>query len=146
MLNLLPKISFNLETSILNSNSALSNGGVDAIQNSVLRYKKFLFLAKSFPNIPLVPTSDIDEVWHEHLLHPKFYFKDCANYFGYILNHNPVRDEKSKLKLEESFIKTSQLWNQLFNEEYNNRLLSSLCGVCNSDCDTDNGVDNGNGK
>lgn len=33
--------------------------------------------------------SDVDEVWHAHILHTQTYAEDCEDYFGHFLHHLP---------------------------------------------------------
>ncbi len=55
---------------------------------AINRYKMFLYLQFIFPDMELVPTKEIDEVWHAHILvDTSVYIKDCQNLFGYILHH-----------------------------------------------------------
>lgn len=137
-----PEISFDIVGSILNSKSPLKDGGEISVLESVMRYKKFLWLAKHYPNYNLVPTADVDECWHEHMLNPKFYYIDCFNYFGKILNHVPLRNKEMANELNIAATKTELLWKKEFKEEYKNEYLSALCGSeegscckqCKSDC------------
>lgn len=52
-------------------------------------YQKFLALCWAYPTLRLVPTRDIDAVWHTHILDTKKYAEDCSRVFGYFLHHNP---------------------------------------------------------
>ena len=55
---------------------------------AISRYKIFLSVLFIFPEIELVPTKEIDEVWHAHILvDTSVYIQDCQNLFGYILHH-----------------------------------------------------------
>lgn len=58
-------------------------------------YKSFLFLIYKYrcTKIPLVPTREIDEFWHTHILFTKKYFEDCHNIFGEYIHHNPAEDD-----------------------------------------------------
>jgi hypothetical protein len=37
----------------------------------------------------LRPESDVDAVWHEHILHTKRYAQDCESIFGAFVHHDP---------------------------------------------------------
>ncbi len=39
--------------------------------------------------VGLTPTREIDEVWHNFILHTKFYDEYCQNNFGRFIHHNP---------------------------------------------------------
>ncbi|MUG94105.1 hypothetical protein F7734_17585 [Scytonema sp. UIC 10036] len=57
-------------------------------------YKMFLCLHFLFPDTELIPTKEIDEVWHTHiLLNTDRYIQDCQELYGYILHHySPVNE------------------------------------------------------
>src|SRR5258708_5714040 len=40
---------------------------------SLQRYKNFLWLHKLHPKVSLVPTKEIDECWHNHILYTRDY-------------------------------------------------------------------------
>src|SRR3990167_7197635 len=53
-------------------------------------YKKYLYLILKYGDqYPLVPTIDIDEFWHMHILDTKKYMADCEAIFGRYLHHYP---------------------------------------------------------
>jgi hypothetical protein len=54
-------------------------------------YKLFLtLLAKHPADIEEIPVSkDVDEFWHNHILHTLKYANDCQKVFGNFLHHNP---------------------------------------------------------
>jgi hypothetical protein len=56
---------------------------------AIRRYKTFLFVSYLYPNMRLVPTQDVDRVWHCHLLHTRKYRGDCELLFGYFIDHEP---------------------------------------------------------
>lgn len=58
----------------------------DAVET---QYKGFLALAKLFPDDMHVPTVDIDEMWHTHILDTRKYMADCFAIFGSYLHHYP---------------------------------------------------------
>lgn len=79
-------------------------------------YKNYLFLVKKHLPQNLVPTKEIDEFWHNHILHTKNYINDCMQIFGFYLHHEPANiastDETTQL------IKDFQNTKQLYLEEY----------------------------
>jgi hypothetical protein len=60
-------------------------------------YRKYLYLTQVFQN-PISPTSDVDSIWHEHILHTNKYAIDCQKVFGKFLHHFPT---PSKWKAEQ---------------------------------------------
>jgi|CXWL01.1.fsa_nt_gi hypothetical protein len=66
----------------------------DRLSISEYHYRQFMALCKSFPDENItVPSSDIDEVWHSHILHTEKYADDCNEYFGFFLHHSPFNEE-----------------------------------------------------
>jgi hypothetical protein len=55
----------------------------------IAEYHKFLFLIHEHPTANIVPRHLVDEVWHDHILHTKDYFKDCERVFGHFIHHIP---------------------------------------------------------
>lgn len=52
-------------------------------------YKAYLLLFALYPSEEHVPTHDIDEMWHSHILDTQKYMSDCDHIFGYYLHHYP---------------------------------------------------------
>lgn len=53
------------------------------------QYRGFLFVKWKYPKKINIPTRNIDEYWHAHILYTKKYFKDCDRIFGKYQHHNP---------------------------------------------------------
>lgn len=76
------------------------------------RYKTFLFVCYLYPQIRLVPTQEIDCVWHAHLLHTRLYRQDCQRLFGYFIDHEPdsaFEGEAEGQNGDEAFVHTQSL-------------------------------------
>lgn len=80
-------------------------------------YKKFLLLRKKYPiDVELVPSQEMDEIWHNHILDTKKYIEDCNSIFGFYLNHNPYdSDNKESLSITLNGFEHTQ---ELFFKEY----------------------------
>jgi hypothetical protein len=52
-------------------------------------YKNYLASAAINQNVKLVPSSEVDDMWHEHILDTRKYMKDCQEILGYYLHHVP---------------------------------------------------------
>jgi hypothetical protein len=52
-------------------------------------YRQFLKLAAKYPDAPLVPSEEVDEFWHMHILDTQRYGADCERIFGYMIHHDP---------------------------------------------------------
>ena len=92
----------------------------DDLLGAIERYKKFLLLCGRFPDAPIAPCRDIDDIWHLHMLKPVAYHDDCIRLFGYILDHDggfgAAEDEAPEL--DRIFGSTATLWEQEFGEPY----------------------------
>ena len=71
-----------------------------AVQN----YKRYMAVTKALGGVQLVPSGDIDEIWHMHILDTRAYMKDCEQLFGEFLHHYPffgmLGDENHRQWLE----------------------------------------------
>ena len=71
------------------SEKSLLGDDQEFIEEVALMYRAFLFLCKNYPNEVIVPTREVDEFWHLHILDTRAYQKDCQKIFGYYLHHYP---------------------------------------------------------
>lgn len=91
----------------------------DAITISKL-YKNFLWLQRKYgQKHDIVPTEEIDEFWHNHILDTRKYKEDCQKIFGFYLDHYPYFgiDEKSDMgDLYAAFDNTLALYKEEFGD------------------------------
>lgn len=87
----------------------------DAMQCGKL-YKNFLYLQKKYPHTGLVPTREIDEFWHNHILYTENYFADCQQIFGHYLHHQPVSGEVDEEAISIAFAQTKLLYLEEFKQ------------------------------
>ncbi len=90
-------------------------------EDSVRRYKNCLILLVKYPGTAFIPTPDIDEVWHAHILHTKEYLRDSKEIFGRFLHHDPVTTkttDERKQEMNHNYIKLAQLYEREFHELY----------------------------
>ena len=93
----------------------------ECVAEAATRYAKFIYLAQKYPDAIIAPSKDIDEMWHQHMLHPVAYHNDCTTNFGEILDHNGgfgSASEEEWSQLIELFDATAELWLREFGEEY----------------------------
>ncbi len=100
-------------------------------------YRRFLYLIKLHPDVPLVPTEELDELWHQHILDTRKYAEDCQNIFGFFLHHNPNLEKGSK-ELETLFEQTKKLYKKSFLTEIRNSVAclgngASCAGRCHAE-------------
>ncbi len=79
-------------------------------------YKNFLLLTKKHWPQSLVPTRQIDEFWHNHILYTQNYFNDCQQIFGHYLHHLPASPDEDPDQLVKAFSNTKQLYFAEFNQ------------------------------
>ncbi len=72
----------------MDENTGLGWEQVFTEEVSVL-YRVFLFLCKMYPQEIIVPTKEVDEFWHLHILDTQNYHLDCQQIFGHYLHHFP---------------------------------------------------------
>lgn len=65
---------------------------IEQAVSAILNYLLFLYLTHLYPHVLLVPTAEIDAVWHCHILHTQKYQEDCQFLFGYYLDHQPENE------------------------------------------------------
>ncbi len=69
-------------------------------------YRYFLVLNEIYPNISIVPSKEIDKVWHTHILDTAKYREDCERIFGRFIDHFPyfgMRGEEDAKNLQDTF-------------------------------------------
>lgn len=98
-------------------------------------YRRFLYLIKTNPGKSLVPTEEIDEFWHLHILDTAKYAKDCEALFGYFLHHNPNLKKGSE-ELTRRFGETNSLYEKIFSPEKRSG-VGTICGGESNKLDTE---------
>jgi hypothetical protein len=65
-------------------------------QRAIAEYKKFVFLTV-VANHQVVPSDQVDQVWHAHVLLTKSYWEEfCPKVLGKKLHHHPARGGKTE--------------------------------------------------
>ena len=89
---------------------------INFLKQGVEEYYKFLNLRNYAPDQIIVPTLQIDLMWHTHILSSlTAYQKDCISIMKTEFNHDDSIEDKS---LEEYFKTTKYLWNKHYEEDY----------------------------
>lgn len=86
------------------------------LQDAFCRYEMMLQLMKDNPTQFIVPTYDIDLIWHTHLAFPSRYQEDCLRLAGRPINHDDKvgHDRSPNSFLTVSSAQTEQLWKATF--------------------------------
>nr|XP_036578938.1 chloroperoxidase [Colletotrichum truncatum]KAF6786321.1 chloroperoxidase [Colletotrichum truncatum] len=85
------------------------------LAQSINRYRNFFHLIGAHPGTVMVPTLDIDLVWHTHQLSPLRYRAYSKKMAGRLIDHD---DEISADRLQELSTDMQGLWRQEFGTEY----------------------------
>ncbi len=98
-------------------------------------YKRFLLLSVKYPDMPTIPTSDVDAFWHYHILDTMKYADDCQNAFGFFLHHFPylgMRGEEDAQNLQDASILTHDLYLKEFGEpmSFSKTEEGATCATC----------------
>ncbi|MBM73309.1 MAG: hypothetical protein CMB38_03480 [Euryarchaeota archaeon] len=114
------QISVDLEDRANRSETFPSDWDQQKLTKSIERYKKFLILAAKYPGSSIAPTSDIDQIWHLHMLSPVAYYNDCMTNLGQLLDHDggfgAIPEEIPELA--STFERTAARWAAEFGEPY----------------------------
>ena len=94
-------------------------------------YRRFLALNRLYPEKRLVPTVDVDELWHLHILNTRAYQADCARSLGFFLHHVPTIENED---VSSHFAATQELARESFGSSWGATEVASCsrCGGCNS--------------
>ena len=101
-----------------------------------IEYKRYLHLCLVFGK-GIVPNKIMDKFWHYHILDTIAYHKDCDNVFGHYVHHFPyfgMRGEQDKIDLDNSFLKTKELYLQTFGEPISREEQTDCWHDCSNRC------------
>jgi len=82
-----------------------------------LEYRRFLTLKYFYPAVSLVPSQQVDAIWHAHILDTRAYREDCEKVFGRFIDHYPyfgIYGEEDYAELQRSFEETIALYEKHF--------------------------------
>lgn len=79
-------------------------------QTAVKALREFYLLKSQYADLALSPSSEVDEVWHLHILNTRAYHKDCQVVFGEYLHHTPGIGKEENAEGWENYQRLSQLY------------------------------------
>ncbi len=85
--------------------------------SSEREYRRFLALKVIHPDTALVPSKQVDAIWHAHILDTRAYREDCQAMFGRFMDHYPyfgINGEEDYKMLQEAFAETIDLYEAQF--------------------------------
>lgn len=92
---------------------------VEECETAELEYKRYLTLNLRYDDRAIVPTKQVDNFWHYHILDTRAYHRDCQRVFGEYFHHFPyfgMRGEADEENLKNSFFETVDLYEREFGE------------------------------
>lgn len=82
-----------------------------------LEYRRFLSLKCLYPAVALVPSKQVDAIWHAHILDTRAYREDCHQVFGRFIDHYPyfgIYGQEDQQELKNAFAHTVALYEKHF--------------------------------
>ena len=106
---------------------------------AVALYRCFLKLCLLCPGSALVPTRQLDQVWHTHMLDTAKYRADCDHVFGRFMDHFPyagLRGDADRRAWRADFAATRRLFREHFGIDIGTEPAASACRnhVDGADC------------
>jgi hypothetical protein len=121
----------NLDLTMVANNMVKKLGWLQSeVDEACVLYRNFLFLNYKYPNEKIVPSEDVDEFWHNHILDTKKYKIDCENIFGSYLDHYPYfgMDGVSTIRdADSAFARTQELHKKEFGYFIGGVQLNKFC-------------------
>ncbi len=93
-------------------------------------YKGYLYLTAHNHNHPLVPSKDVDKMWHTHILDTRKYASDCQSLFGTFIHHIPATGNVSaedKVGMTKAFNATDKLLREVVGFGFDGAGTPALC-------------------
>ncbi|GED44037.1 glycine-rich domain-containing protein [Cobetia marina] len=90
---------------------------VEAWDKAEREYRRFLSLKAFYPAVSLVPSKEVDALWHAHILDTRAYREDCHQVFGRFIDHYPyfgIYGEDDYQQLKDAFAQTVALYDKHF--------------------------------
>lgn len=85
-------------------------------ESALIRYRMFLFLKRTYPNVWLVPTVDIEFCWLTHIFRTETYWKDMTA-LGINPEHSLCLQSYGEVAtFSQAICATANLWNETFGE------------------------------
>jgi hypothetical protein len=98
--------------------------------DSVALYRCFLSLCVLYPGTAIVPTRQLDHVWHTHMLDTAKYRTDCDHVFGQFMDHFPyagLRGDDDRRAWRDDFARTCRLFREHFGIDMGAQPAASAC-------------------
>ena len=97
---------------------------------AIALYQCFLKLCVLYPGTAIVPTRQLDHVWHTRMLDTAKYRTDCDHVFGHFMDHFPypgLRGQDDRRARRAGFAQTRRLLREHFGIEIGDQPAASAC-------------------
>ncbi|MEM9935151.1 MAG: glycine-rich domain-containing protein-like [Bacteroidota bacterium] len=107
----------------------------DKAKKAVEDYKEFLYISYLYRdkiNYTIVPSEEVDEVWHAHIMDTRKYYADCMSTFGEVLHHSPylgLDEETGEEELLEAVHQTRTAYKIELDKDLPHNFEASFCNV-----------------
>lgn len=99
------------------TSSSEAEMSVESWDKAEREYRRFLSLKAFYPAVSLVPSKEVDALWHAHILDTRAYREDCHQVFGRFIDHYPyfgIYGEDDYQQLKDAFAQTVALYEKHF--------------------------------
>ena len=95
----------------------------------ISRYLAFLYLVDQYPRLQLVPTQEVDQVWHQHILDTQKYAEDCQHLFGQLIHHFPYLGTRGEAD-QHQWYRAYAMTQALFCRHFGINFINSMPADC----------------
>lgn len=100
---------------------------------AINHYLMFLVLVYLYPNLHLVPSQEVDRVWHNHIADTVKYAQDTQMLFGRFIHHFPYSGHCGKIDRRNqklAFMETKRLLKKHFRLDICNQDICQIAADC----------------
>jgi len=118
-------------------------------------YRRFLqLLRRHGSSARIVPSKEVDEIWHAHILYTEQYAADCERIFGFYMHHAPSDDTaEARAEDQKEYQDVLRMYRQEFGEapgrawsKQDGGNAGGAAGACGANCSGSCGSSCGAGK
>ncbi|MEL6193852.1 MAG: hypothetical protein AAFR66_17450, partial [Bacteroidota bacterium] len=102
-------------------------------EKAISEYQDFLCVSYFRKGkILVVPSEEVDEVWHTHIMDTRKYASDCEKAFGRLIHHSPylgLDEEKGEEELQRAIKSTRKAYKKILKKDLPADFAASFCNV-----------------
>lgn len=88
---------------------------MERAEATIVEYLRFMEMLAESPRMELIASTDVDLVWHEHIMDTTNYANDCITLFGQFLHHRRARTLAERKAIAGSYEKTKEHYAKRYN-------------------------------